>query len=362
MRTYSAILVSGGAGFIGSNFIRYLLGPESGFQGLVVNVDALSYAGNLDNLSDLAAGLGGTRYFFERADICDRAAVEDIVARYRIDAVCHLAAESHVDRSIMGPEAFVRTNVLGTFTLLDVVRQAWRGRDGVWFHQVSTDEVYGTLGPSGSFSEASPYAPRSPYSASKAAADHLVMAYHHSYGLPVSVSNCGNNYGPRQFPEKLVPLMILNMLEGKRLPVYGDGRQVRDWLYVDDHARAVWAIMRGGRPGHSYVVGGGNERENLSLVERLADIVAEETGAGAELYRGLITLVPDRPGHDRRYALDSGKIRRELGWEPRVEFDRGLRETVRWYLDNPAWIERVRSGVYRRWLDSNYGWRQGGKA
>ena len=354
MRQFKTILVTGGAGFIGSNFIRYLLGPKSDFSGRIVNLDALTYAGNPDSLADLQEAYGGTRYFFEKADICDRSAVERVFSQYDVDAVAHLAAESHVDRSIHGPEAFVRTNILGTFTLLDVARQAWKDRDGALFHHVSTDEVFGSLGETGYFTESTPYDPRSPYSASKAGSDHLVMAYHHTYGLPVTLTNCSNNYGPYQFPEKFIPVMILNMVENKSLPVYGDGKNIRDWLYVEDHNSAVWEVMRSGKQGETYNIGGENEWENIRLLNRLIEIVAEATGKPMEQYKRLITYVKDRPGHDRRYAIDCGKIKTELGWRQSVNFDEGLRKTVAWYLENPMWIDRVRSGAYREWIETNY--------
>ncbi len=354
MRNFSTILVTGGAGFIGSNLINYLFG-QGGFEGRIVNVDALTYAGNPESTAEVLTAHGGKRYFFEKADICDRPAIEAAFEKYHPDAVVHLAAESHVDRSILGPEAFIKTNVMGTFTLLDVARTAWKGREDVLFHHVSTDEVYGSLGDSGFFSEETPYDPRSPYSASKAGSDHLVMAYHHTYGLPVTLSNCSNNYGPYQFPEKLLPLMILNMLSGKPLPFYGDGKNIRDWLYVEDHNSALWTIMRKGEVGRDYNIGGENEWENIRLLSRLIEIVAEETGADPETYRSLITYVKDRPGHDRRYAIDCSRIKSELGWRQAHSFDEGLRDTVRWYLTNPGWCERVRSGEYRSWLDRNYG-------
>jgi dTDP-glucose 4,6-dehydratase len=355
-RAFKTILVTGGAGFIGSNFIRYLF-EKSGFSGKVVNVDALTYAGNPESLADVAERYGD-RYAFEKADIRDRAAMERIFTERRPDAVCHLAAESHVDRSILGPEAFVTTNVIGTFTLLDVAKNAWKSRDDVLFHHVSTDEVYGSLGDTGYFSEETPYDPRSPYSASKAGSDHLVMAYHHTYGLPVTLSNCSNNYGPYQFPEKLIPIMILNMLEGKTLPVYGDGKNIRDWLYVEDHNAAVWAVMRGAPAGRAYNVGGENEWENIKLLERLIEIVAEEARLDAGQIRSRITYVKDRPGHDRRYAIDCSRLKRELGWSQAFTFEQGLRQTVRWYLSHKSWCERVRSGEYRRWVDLNYADRQ----
>ena len=347
------ILLTGGAGFIGSNLIHYLFDKAS-YDGRVVNVDALTYAGNLESLADIERKHGGKRYFFEKADICDRAAVEAIFSKYEVDAVCHLAAESHVDRSILGPEAFIKTNVMGTFTLLDVARSAWKGRDDVLFHHVSTDEVFGSLGDSGYFTETTPYDPRSPYSASKASSDHLVQAYHHTYGMPITLTNCSNNYGPYQFPEKLIPVMVLNMMEGKSLPVYGDGKNIRDWLYVEDHNSAVWTVMTKGRSGETYNIGGENEWENIKLLDRLIELVAEESGKSEMALRSLITYVKDRPGHDRRYAIDCGKLKKELGWKQSVSFDEGLRKTVRWYLDNGEWIDHVRSGEYQNWMRKNY--------
>ncbi len=368
LRSFSNILVTGGAGFIGSNFIRYLF-TEVGFAGRVVNLDALTYAGNLENLADIAAGYPD-RYVFVKGDIRDKALVERVFSQYEIDAVVHFAAESHVDRSILDPEAFITTNVLGTYTLLEVARQAWKGRYGdgvalqsdamgqalspVRFHHISTDEVYGSLGDEGAFTETTAYDPRSPYSASKASSDFLVKAYGHTYGLPVTISNCSNNYGPYQFPEKLIPLMILNMLEEKPLPVYGDGKNIRDWLYVVDHNAAIWTILTRGRVGETYNIGGENEWENIRLLQRLIDIVAQETGKPATRLAALITYVKDRPGHDRRYAIDCTKLKTELGWTQSVSFDEGLRRTVRWYLDNPEWIAHVRSGAYRAWLSTNY--------
>ena len=363
MRTFNTILITGGAGFIGSNMIRYLLAGNSGFTGRIINVDLLTYAGNGESLADIEARFGAglePRYIFVQGDICDRPLVEKLFSDYAVDTVVHFAAESHVDRSILGPEAFIRTNVLGTYTLLDVARTNWQARYGslreapILFHHISTDEVYGSLGETGYFTETTPYDPRSPYSASKASSDHLVMAYHHTYGLPVTLTNCSNNYGPYQFPEKLIPLMILNMLEGKALPVYGDGKNIRDWLYVEDHNQAVWMVMQKGRSGEKYNIGGENEWENITLLEKLIDIVAEETGTPPERYRSLITYVADRPGHDRRYAIDCAKLKAELGWKQQVSFEEGLRRTVRWYLANPEWIEHVRSGEYRRWIEANY--------
>ncbi len=353
MRSLKSILVTGGAGFIGSNFIHYLFG-KAGFDGRIVNLDALTYAGNQENLASVEEEQGGTRYFFEHGDICDRALVERIFEKYGIDAVVHFAAESHVDRSILGPEAFIKTNVMGTFTLLDVAKNAWKDREGCLFHHVSTDEVYGSLGAEGYFREDTAYDPRSPYSASKASSDHLVRAYHHTYGLPITLTNCSNNYGPYQFPEKLIPLMVLNMLEKKNLPVYGDGRYIRDWLYVEDHNAAVWLVMQKGREGESYNIGGENEWENIKLLYRLIEIVAEKTGAGAQSLHALITTVKDRPGHDRRYAIDCSKLKSELGWMQMVSFDEGLERTVDWYLSHRGWTDRIRTGEYLKWIDSNY--------
>jgi dTDP-glucose 4,6-dehydratase len=351
-RTFRNLMVTGGAGFIGTNFIRYLFGrPE--FSGRIVNVDKLTYAGNPANLADIAAEQSD-RYRLERVDICDAHAVRSIFVRYEIDAVVHFAAESHVDRSILGPREFVNTNVMGTFTLLEATRTAWKERTDVLFHHVSTDEVYGSLGAVGYFLENTPYSPRSPYSASKAASDHLVRAYHHTYGLPITLSNCSNNYGPYQFPEKLIPLMIFNILEGKSLPVYGEGKNVRDWLYVDDHADAIWAIMTHGGVGETFNVGGEAEWRNIDLVQRLCELVADETGKPASAYTSLIRFVADRPGHDQRYAVDCSKLKRELGWNPEYAFDEGLRRTVRWYLDHHDWVESVRTGEYRKWIEANY--------
>lgn len=351
------MMVTGGAGFIGSNFIHFLFKPETGFKGRVINVDILTYAGNLENLAVIEEkhGAGGSgRYAFERADICDRPSMERIFRYYGVDGVVHFAAESHVDRSIRGPEDFVRTNVMGTFTLLDTARMAWKGREDVLFHHISTDEVYGSLGDEGAFTEATPYDPRSPYSASKAGSDHLVMAYAHTYGLPITITNCSNNYGPYQFPEKLIPLMILNMLEGKPLPVYGDGRNVRDWLYVEDHCAAIWLVMRQAEAGSSYNVGGENEQENIELLRELISIVAQESGKDEKAILDTVTYVKDRPGHDRRYAIDCSKIKDELGWRRGHSFRDGLTETVKWYIANDAWVDRVKSGNYREWVKTNY--------
>lgn len=354
MRILNNILVTGGAGFIGSNFIRYLL-LDSGFKGRIINVDKLTYAGNPDNLSDIAEKFGGTRYFFEHADICDYDTIRKIFEKYAIDTVVHFAAESHVDRSIHGPKEFIQTNIMGTFTLLESARALWKDGDGALFHHVSTDEVYGSLGDTGFFYEHTPYDPRSPYSASKASSNHLVLACFHTYGLPVTLSNCSNNYGPYQFPEKLIPLMIINMKEEKPLPVYGDGKNIRDWLYVDDHNSAVWTIMNKGVTGGTYNIGGENEWENIKLVHALCEKMAAFTGKENNYYKKLINYVKDRPGHDRRYAINCDRLKNELGWRQSVDFDGGLERTIKWYLENEKWIERVKSGEYREWVEKNYG-------
>ncbi len=338
------ILLTGGAGFIGSAVCRFLIGETTAS---VVNVDKLTYAANLASLAPIA---DNPRYRFVKADICDRPRIEALFDEVRPDAVLHLAAESHVDRSIEGPDAFIRTNIEGTFTLLDVAHHYWRAlegprREAFRFHHVSTDEVFGSLGPEGAFLETTPYDPSSPYSASKAASDHLVRAWHRTYGLPAVISNCSNNYGPYHFPEKLIQLIILNALDGKPLPVYGKGDNVRDWLYVEDHARALWLVLTRGTPGESYNVGGSGERRNIDVVRTVCAILDELRPAGRPHER-LITFVADRPGHDLRYAIDAGKIARELGWAPRETFESGLRRTVQWYLDNPAWWQPLRERVY----------------
>jgi dTDP-glucose 4,6-dehydratase len=377
MRSLKNILVTGGCGFIGVNFIYLLFKRTPEFTGRIVNLDALTYAGNITSLQSIEKEFGiasgsKVRYFFELGDICDRQRLEEIFAKYDIDTVVNFAAESHVDRSILGPETFVKTNVMGTFALLDVARRRWQlgagdsprplpvsadaeYRPGVIFHHISTDEVYGSLGETGVFTESTPYEPRSPYSASKAASDHLVMAWHHTYGLPVTLSNCSNNYGPFQFPEKLIPLMILNALEGKALPVYGDGKNIRDWLYVEDHARAIWTILAKGALGEKYNIGGENERENVAIINMLIDILAEKAGLDSRKIRDTIQYVRDRPGHDRRYAIDCAKIKNELGWQRETPFEEGLVKTVEWYMANTTWIDRIRSGEYRYWVEENYG-------
>ena len=342
------ILVTGGAGFIGSCFVRLCVRDRFA---RVVNLDKLTYAGNLDSLSPV---LHDPDHVFVHADVADRTAVDRLFAEYRPSAVVHFAAESHVDRSIDGPAEFVRTNVQGTFELLDAARHFLGSlpaaeREAFRFLHVSTDEVFGSLGPSGRFRETSPYDPSSPYSASKAAADHFARAYHRTYGLPVMVTNCSNNYGPCQFPEKLIPLMILNALEGKPLPVYGDGKNVRDWLFVEDHCEALRRVLLAGRPGETYNIGGNCEQRNIDVVETICRTVDQlRPGLPHAPCRQLIRFVTDRPGHDRRYAIDAGKIERELDWRPRHDFESGLQATVAWYLDNAGWVERVQSGAYRR--------------
>ncbi|MFO7986238.1 MAG: dTDP-glucose 4,6-dehydratase [Desulfatiglandaceae bacterium] len=346
------MLVTGGCGFIGTNFVRYIL-EESDFEGRIINVDALTYAGNPENLKEIEAHFPD-QYVFIKKDICDTEALRRVFDAYEIDSVCHFAAESHVDRSIAAPGAFIQTNIVGTFNLLELARE---NLDRLTlFHHISTDEVFGSLGPDGYFTEKTPYRPNSPYSASKASSDHLVRAYHETYGLPVTLSNCSNNYGPYQFPEKLLPLMILNALEGKSLPVYGDGLNVRDWLYVRDHCTAIWAIMKHGVRGETYTVGGNTEMENIRIVEMLCNILDELPVPKTDCpRRDLITLVKDRPGHDRRYAIDCTKLRKTLGWQPEESFETGLQKTIQWYLDHRNWVDRVRSGAYQQWMATHYG-------
>ncbi|MGO4303092.1 dTDP-glucose 4,6-dehydratase [Cupriavidus sp. RAF12] len=351
----SHILVTGGAGFIGSNFVLDWLKDERADR--VINVDKLTYAGNLMSLATVD---GDSRHLFSRTDICDQAALEELLARYAPRAVVHFAAESHVDRSIHGPGTFIETNIKGTFALLEAVRAYWGGLQGearaqFRFLHVSTDEVFGSLAPGDApFSEVTPYAPNSPYSASKAASDHLVRAYHHTYGLPVLTTNCSNNYGPYQFPEKLIPLIIANALAGKPLPIYGDGLNVRDWLFVTDHCSAVREVLARGLPGETYNVGGWNEKTNLEVVHTVCDLLDEMRPDPLGSHRRLIAFVTDRPGHDRRYAIDAHKLERELGWRPAETFETGLRKTVQWYLDNQAWMQSVTSGEYRNWIARQY--------
>ena len=345
------ILITGGAGFIGSAVIRYVLRHT---QDSVVNVDKLTYAGNLESLASVS---DSPRYAFEKIDICDRNALDQALYRHRPDAIMHLAAESHVDRSIDGPAAFMETNIIGTYTLLEAARQYWQDMEpsrqaSFRFHHISTDEVYGDLkNPEDFFTETTPYAPSSPYSASKASSDHLVRAWLRTYGFPTLVTNCSNNYGPYHFPEKLIPLMILNALEGKPLPVYGEGTQVRDWLYVEDHARALYKVVTEGKIGETYNIGGHNEKQNIEVVHALCDLLEElvpNKPDGVGQYHDLITHVQDRPGHDLRYAIDASKIQHELGWSPEETFESGIKKTVQWYLENSEWCQRVQDGSYRR--------------
>ncbi len=341
------IVVTGGAGFIGSNLLLYLVPKYPDY--LFVNVDCLTYAGNLTSLRSIEST---TNYVFEKINICDRQALEDCFRRYDISAVIHLAAESHVDRSITGPAEFVNTNVIGTFNLLELALERSKAAGHFRFHHVSTDEVYGSLGPTGYFTESSPHRPNSPYSASKAASDHFVRAYHKTYGLNVVTTNCSNNYGPYQFPEKLIPLMVRNARAGLPLPVYGDGKNVRDWLHVQDHCRALDLVFHKGTPGQTYNVGGHNEIENVELVRMICSVMDELLGEGPR--EELITFVKDRPGHDRRYAIDASYIRQELGWEPSLTFEEGLRQTIQWYLDNNDWLENCISGQYLQYYEKMY--------
>jgi len=355
------ILVTGGAGFIGSAVVRHIINNT---QDSVVNVDKLTYAGNLESLSDVSES---QRYFFEQADICDAAAMARIFTEHKPDAVMHLAAESHVDRSITGPADFIETNIVGTYVLLEAARAYWSTLDkgakqAFRFHHISTDEVYGDLPhpdeaqpgePLPLFTENTAYAPSSPYSASKASSDHLVRAWLRTYGMPTLVTNCSNNYGPYHFPEKLIPLVILNALEGKPLPIYGKGDQIRDWLYVEDHARALYTVVTQGVAGETYNIGGHNEKQNLDVVHTICDLLDEIVPKEGS-YRDQITYVTDRPGHDRRYAIDADKISRELGWKPQETFESGIRKTVQWYLDNQRWVENVKSGAYKTWIEQNY--------
>ena len=356
------ILVTGGAGFIGSAVIRHIIQHTADS---VVNVDKLTYAGNLESLAEVS---GSARYAFEQVDICNRPELERVFAEHQPDAVMHLAAESHVDRSITGPAEFITTNIVGTYTLLEVARHYWNGLDDTRkaafrFHHISTDEVYGDLphpeedeaAHQTLFTETTAYAPSSPYSASKASSDHLVRAWQRTYGLPTLVTNCSNNYGPYHFPEKLIPLVILNALEGKPLPIYGKGNQIRDWLYVEDHARALYKVVTQGIVGETYNIGGHNEKQNIEVVKTICTLLDELSPSRFTPHASLITYVADRPGHDMRYAIDAGKIERELGWQPEETFESGIRKTVQWYLDNQEWVNNVKSGAYQHWIDQQYG-------
>jgi dTDP-glucose 4,6-dehydratase len=350
-------LITGGAGFIGSAVIRFLVNHT---DHQVLNVDKLTYAGNLESLGD---SLDSERYQFAQVDICDSPAIEQLFQKYRPDIVMHLAAESHVDRSISGPDDFIQTNITGTYSMLEVARLYWSSLEGkkrtsFRFHHISTDEVYGSLGDTGLFTEQTAYDPSSPYSASKAASDHLARAWHRTYQLPVLLTNCSNNYGPCQFPEKLIPLVILNALQGKPLPIYGKGNQIRDWLHVEDHARALYQVVMEGEVGQTYNIGGHIEKTNLEVVKTICAILDEirsECPAGVDRHEELITYVQDRPGHDQRYAIDASKIERELGWTPQETFETGIRKTVQWYLDNQVWVGHVAGGEYSSWIAKHYG-------
>ncbi|KIC74256.1 dTDP-glucose 4,6-dehydratase [Candidatus Protochlamydia amoebophila] len=346
-RKVQNILVTGGAGFIGSAFIRYLLAPETGFKGTCINFDALTYAGNLENLASLS---NDPRYIFEQGNICNEAFIEHVCQEHAIDTIIHFAAESHVDRSILGPKVFIETNILGTFSLLEVVRK----NPHIHFHHVSTDEVYGTLGTEGCFTEETAYRPNSPYSASKASSDHLVRAYHHTYHLSTCISNCSNNYGPYHFPEKLIPVMILNCLDRKPLPVYGQGVNVRDWLYVEDHAKALYLLLQKGKSGETYNIGGEAEWRNIDLIHEIIRQIAITQQIEVSELEKLITYVKDRPGHDLRYAIDCSKIKNEFGWSPSHRFEEGLHKTIQWYIQNEQWVKNIQTGSYRRWIELNY--------
>ena len=355
MKNKRTLLVTGGCGFIGSNFVRLM--QKQWPQWRVINFDKLTYAGNLKNLEGIEEG---DSYRFVRGDICDAEHIERLFVEENIDTVVHFAAESHVDRSITGPAAFITTNIVGTFTLLEAARKSWLSPDATTedqcFLHVSTDEVFGSLGADGYFTETTPYDPRSPYSASKASSDHLVMAYFHTYGLPVKITNCSNNYGPYQFPEKLIPLIFNNSMQGKSLPVYGDGKNVRDWLYVGDHCEAIVEVLEKGGSGQCYNIGGNNEKQNIEVVTLICDLLDQKLGIGSsgEPRRNLITFVRDRLGHDRRYAIDASKIREQLGWEPKVTFEQGIEATIDWYLEHQAWVKDIVSGAYQEYYQAMY--------
>ncbi|MEY4933691.1 MAG: hypothetical protein RIS64_50 [Bacteroidota bacterium] len=349
MRYKKTILITGGAGFIGSHVVRLFVHKYPQYR--IVNLDTLTYAGNLENLRDIEKE---ANYTFIKGNIRDALFLKDLFESYRFQGVIHLAAESHVDRSIENPMEFIETNVIGTVNLLNAARAVWRGQEGCRFYHVSTDEVYGSLGDEGLFTETTAYDPRSPYSASKAASDHFVRAYHHTYDLPVVLSNCSNNYGPNHFPEKLIPLIINNITHQKSLPIYGDGKYSRDWLWVKDHAAAIDVIFHKGKDGETYNIGGNNEWKNIDLVEKLCDIMDEKLGKSQGTSRKLITFVKDRPGHDRRYAIDASKLRDELGWTPSITFEEGFRMTIDWYLNNPDWIKNVTSGAYQKYYEKQY--------
>lgn len=353
------IMVTGGYGFIGSNFIRYIF-LKTDFNGFILNYDKLTYAANPLNLRDIESRFS-KRYKFIKGDICDYKKVKEVLNKFNIDIVVHFAAESHVDRSIYGPAEFIKTNINGTFILLESIRHLnTKQKRNIRFHHVSTDEVYGSLGTKGYFYETTPYSPTSPYSASKASSDHLVRAYFHTYQIPITITNCSNNYGPYQFPEKLIPLMVLNAVDGKPLPVYGDGKNVRDWLYVEDHVDAIYLVLKKGKIGETYNIGGECEKKNIDVVKKICDILEdiypskENPFLKGKKYRDLITFVKDRPGHDRRYAINCDKIKKELKWRQKHNFDEALKETVKWYLNSKEWVESIKSGEYKKWLDKNY--------
>ncbi|MEQ8703490.1 MAG: dTDP-glucose 4,6-dehydratase [Phaeodactylibacter sp.] len=349
MSKSTTILITGGAGFIGSHLVRLMVSKYPDYH--IVNLDSLTYAGNLENLKDIE---GAENYTFVKADITDASAMQELFGSYDFDGVIHLAAESHVDRSIANPMSFIETNIVGTMVLLNAAKQHWGDFSGKRFYHISTDEVYGTLGETGFFTEETAYDPRSPYSASKASSDHLVRAYYHTYGLPIVISNCSNNYGPYQFPEKLLPLMINNIRHGKPLPVYGDGKYTRDWLWVEDHAAAIDLIYHEGKNGETYNIGGNNEWKNIDLVHQLCDLMDDLLGRKQGESRALITFVKDRPGHDRRYAIDATKLMNELNWAPSIQAEEGLRKTAQWYLENTDWMERVTSGAYQAYYEQQY--------
>ncbi len=349
MDSKKIILITGGAGFIGSHVVRRFVNKYPHY--FIVNLDALTYAGNLDNLRDIE---DKPNYRFEKGDIVDALFINELFEKYQFTGVIHLAAESHVDRSISDPMSFINTNIIGTVNLLNAARAIWKNTEGCRFHHVSTDEVFGSLGDEGFFTETTAYDPRSPYSASKASSDHLVNAYHHTYHLPTVLSNCSNNYGPNHFPEKLIPLIINNILTNKALPIYGDGKYTRDWLWVKDHASAIDTIFHNGREGESYNIGGNNEWKNIDLVHKLCDIMDEKLARPIGTARQLITFVKDRPGHDRRYAIDASKLKDELGWTPSISFDEGFKETIDWYLSHKEWVERVTSGAYQDYYSEQY--------
>lgn len=346
-RNVNNILATGGAGFIGSAFIRYLLSPDANFKGTCVNLDLLTYAGNIENLKIVDQD---PRYIFEKGDIGNETLIEHLCQEHQIDTIIHFAAESHVDRSILGPKAFVETNILGTFHLLEVVRK----NPHIHFHHVSTDEVYGSLGSTGYFTEESPYQPSSPYSASKASSDHLVRSYQHTYKISTCLSNCSNNYGPYQFPEKFIPVIVLNCIERKPLPIYGNGVNVRDWLFVEDHAKALWMLLKQGKKGETYNIGGESEWRNIDLVHEIIRLISDIQQIKEAELLSLITFVKDRPGHDLRYAIDCSKVKKEINWSPGHTFSEGIKETIQWYMNNEEWIRHVQTGTYRQWLDMNY--------